>query len=387
MFSFAYGYPVTGASEQGDADGTRLFRFKVRAAGAESPSLHAVPPSRWGSVLTRSLNCLHPQARMRFADPFLLRAPLGRRRSLRGLGLRTPVGLLLALDPVLPGGERCAGCPSTADCAGEALGYGSLVRLVREGRSLGVSLYFCLARDPLAYSQELLDLALRYPDCVFLLLSPRAVGEEGFLRDLAEAGNAGLVLSVDGFELETDTLHGSGAYAACRRAIAAARKAGLPFGFASCYYNGNIPSAFSRGFLEGLLEDGALFGLYYPYPGRFPTRQLQPTALQLRDMGLRLQNARERYPISLVDLRQDVSFRCLEAGEGLPMHWLGAGLRNLTLLESLELAALGAQPFGVSRAARRGCPLRTDAQWAKTALGSALAGPQESAFFNLGERS
>jgi hypothetical protein len=290
---------------------------------------------------------------------------------------------------VLPGGERCAGCPAGAACAGEAPGYGSLVRLVREGRSLGVSLYFCLARDPLAWAQELLDLALRFPDCVFLLLSPRAVGEEGFLRDLAEAGNAGLVLSVDGFELETDALHGRGAYADCRRAISAARRAGLPLGFASCYYNGNIPAVFSRGFLEGLLEDGALFGLYYPYPGHRPARRqpLQPTALQLRDLGLRLQSVRERYPISLVDLRQDVSFRCLEAGEGLPMHWLGAGLRNLTLLESLELGALGVQPPAAARASRRGCPLRGDPQWAKDALGSALAGPQESAFFSLGERS
>ena len=389
MFSFFYGYPVTGASEEADAESTRVFRFKVpaKSAEAESRPLRSEPPSRWESVLTRSLNSLHPHARIRFADPFLLRAPLGRRRSLRGLGLRTPVGLMLALDPVLPGGQRCADCLSAAECAGEAPSYGSLSRLVREGHALGVRLFFCLARDPLAYRQELLDLALRRPDCAFLLLSPRALTDEGFLRELAEAGNAGLVLSVDGFELETDALHGSGAYAACSRSMKSAREAGLPFGFAACYYNGNLPSVFSRGFLEGLIESGALFGIYYPYPVRFPARQLHPTALQLRDMGLRIQNARERYPISLVDLRQDVTFRCLDAREGLPMHWVGAGLRHLTLLESLELAALGSSLAPGQCAPRRGCPLRTDAQWPKTALGAALAGPQERAFFSLGERS
>jgi hypothetical protein len=323
---------------------------------------------------------------MRFADSFLLRAPLGRRRSLRGLGLRTPVGLVLALDPVLPGGERCAGCLSAADCAGEGFSYSSLSRLVREAYALGVRLFFCLARDPLVYSHELLDLALRHPDCAFLLLSPRAVTEEGFLRDLAEAGNAGLVLSVDGFELETDALHGNGAYTACNRAMKTARGAGLPFGFAACYYNGNAPSVFSRGFLEGLIEGGALFGLYYPYPGRFG-RSLHPTALQLRNTGMRIQSARERYPISLVDLRQDVNFRCLEGGQGLPMHWVSAGLRHLTLLESLELAALGSSPSSGQRAHRRGCPLRAEVQWAKSALGVALACPQERAFFNFGESS
>jgi hypothetical protein len=390
MFSFAYGYPVTGAdAEEADADSTRVFRFKVpvKAPAARPRALRSEPPSRWESVLTRSLNSLHPHARMRFADPFLLRAPLGRRRSLRGLGLRTPVGLMLALDPVLPGGQRCADCPSAAECAGDAFSYSSLNRLVKEGHALGVRLFFCLARDPLVYRQEILDLALRYADCAFLLLSPRAVSEEGFLRDLAEAGNAGLVLSIDGFELETDALHGSGAYAACNRAMKSARETGLPFGFAACYYNGNSPSVFSRGFLEGLIEGGALFGLYYPCPGRFPVRQLHPTALQLRNTGLRIQSARERYPISLVDLRQDVTFRCLEAREGLPMHWVGAGLRHLTLLESLELAALGPRLAPGQPARRRGCPLRKDPQWAKTALGASLADPQGRAFFSFGERS
>jgi hypothetical protein len=378
MFHFAYGYPVTGILEEADAD-------SPLALEAESRPLSAEPPSRWESVLTRSLNRLHPHARIRFADPFLLRSPLGRRRSLRGLGLRVPVGLVLALDPVLPGGERCADCPAAGECAGEGFSYGSLTRLVREGRALGVRLFFCLASDPLAYRQELLDLTLRYTDCAFLLLSPRAVTEEGFLRDLAGAGNAGLVLSLDGFELDTDALHGSGAYAACRRAMKIAREAGLPFGFAACYYNGNAPSVFSRGFLEALIEDGALFGLYYPYPGRFPDRQRNPTALQLRGTGLRIQGARERYPISLIDVRQDVTFRCLDVREGLPMHWVGAGLRHLTLLESLELAALGPRPD--SGRPQRDCPLRTDAQWPKTALGVALAGPQERAFLSFGERS
>ena len=384
MFSFAYGYPVTGALEEADMDSARILRFRdaAKTPEAESRPLGAEPASRWQSVLTRSLNRLHPHARIRFADPFLLRGPLGRRRSLRGLGLRAPVGLVLALDPVLPGGERCADCPSAGECAGDGFSYGSLTRLVREGRALGVRLFFCLAGDPLAYRQELLDLALRFTDCAFLLMSPRAVTEEGFLRDLAGAGNAGLVLSVDGFELDTDALHGSGAYAACQRAMAIAREAGLPFGFAACYYNGNAPAVFSRGFLEGLIEGGALFGLYYP---GFPVRERPPTAQQLRDTGLRIQGARERYPISLIDVRQDVTFRCLDVREGLPMHWVGAGLRHLTLLESLELAVLGPRPD--SDRPKRDCPLRTDAQWPKGALGVALATPQGRAFLSFGERS
>ena len=388
MNSFAYGYPVTGFSDTEESSSARVFRFKVPARTGDRP-LSIEGLSRWESVLTRSLNALHPHARMRFADPFLLRAPVGgwRGRFLRTQGLRAPAGLVLALDPVLPGGERCLDCPEVTACAGDALSYATMSRVVREGRFLGVRMFFCLARDPLSYRQELLDLALRHQDCAFLLLSPVPVTEEGFLRDLAEAGNAAMVLTVDGFELETDALHGPGAFATFTRAMKASRAAGLPFGFAACCYNGNSPAVFSRGFLEGLLESGALFGLYYPYSERRSGRDRYPTAVQLRDTALRIQNARERYPISLVDLRQDVTFRCLEARDGMPLHWVGPGIRHFTLLESLGLAALGPRGGFGQAARRRSCPLHGDPEWPKTALGLALARPQGRGFFSFEETS
>ena len=359
MISFVYGYPVTGFSGTEESSSARVFRFKAPApAGGRPPNIEGL--SRWESALTRSLNALHPHARMRFADPFLLRAPAGGRRGrfLRAQGLRAPAGLVLALDPVLPGGDGCLACPEAAACAGDSMSYATMSRVVREARFLGVRMFFCLARDPLSYRPELVDLALRHPDCAFLLLSPEAVTEEGFLRDLAEAGNAAVVLGVVGFELETDVLHGPGAYAAFERAMKAARAAGLPFGFAACCYNGNAPAVFSRGFLEGMLEDGALFGMYYTCPERRSGRDRQPTAVQLRDTAVRIRSARERYPISLIDLRQDVTFRCAEAREGMPLHWVDSSIRHLTLLESLELAALGSRCGCDDAAHRRSCVLR-----------------------------
>jgi hypothetical protein len=78
-----------------------------------------------------------------------------------------------------------------------------------------------------------------------------------------------------------------------------------------------------------------------------------------------------------------VTFRCLDVREGLPCT-VGAAAPP-ALLESLELAALGPRPD--SAGPQPDCPLRTDAQWPKGALGVALAGPQERAFLSFGERS
>jgi len=380
MTRLAHGYPVTGCVEEEEAEtgSARFFRFKAP---------RAEDSSRWQGVLVRDLNSLHPQARMRFADPFLLRAPIpghaGIRRRLRAQGLRLPAGIVLPLDPVLPAGARCAGCASEHRCAGQALSYGRLHRIVAQGRALGVRLFLCLARELPRFREELVDLALRYPDCAFLLLSPEAPTEEGFLQELAEAGNAALVLPVDGFALETDSLRGPGAYDAFTRAMAGARSAGLPFGFAGCYYNGNAPTLFSRGFLEGLIEGGALFGLYYPY-----SLPRASSGVQLRDTALRLQAARERYPVSLLDLRLDVSFGGAGPAENLPVHWAGPELAHLTLLESLEQAALPPRDRALPADPKdRSCPLRTDPQWAKDALARALAQPYRRSALSRGETS
>jgi hypothetical protein len=174
MISFVYGYPVTGFSGSEGSGSARVFRFKMPAsAGGRGGGIEGL--SRWESVLTRNLNSLHPHARMRFVDPFLLRSPVGGRqgRFLNALGLRAPAGLVLALDPVLPAGERCLECPEAGVCAGDAMSYDTVSRVVREAHLLGVRMFFFLARSLLTFKSEILDLALRHRGCAFLLLAMR----------------------------------------------------------------------------------------------------------------------------------------------------------------------------------------------------------------------
>jgi hypothetical protein len=335
-------------------------------------------------ILSRSINALHPSARLRFAAPFLLASPrrLGRqgRRRMQEQGLPAPDGVLLSLDPVLVAEERCGGCFAVAKCCGTSMAYDELSRVVFEGRLAGVHLYFLLTRYPLSYHEEILDLGLRYPDCAFVLAGPSAILEGDFLQDLASAGNIALTLNVDGYALETDSLRGAGSYARFRKARDAARQAGAPFGFASCCYNGNLPSVLSSGFLDQLTEDGALFGAYYPYlaPRSSGIGPLHLDRKQLADMTEKVRELRAGSPLTLIDVQRDVSFVGKDARGGLLLHRVNSAIRHLTLLESLERAALGPATclYPGDPESRGDCPLLHEQDWQKRLLYETLAADQ-----------
>ena len=271
------------------------------------------------------------------------------------------------------------------------MSYEELNRAVGEALWAGIHLCFLFTRYPLSYRQEILDLALRYPDCAFILLGPTAISDSDFLQDLAEAGNAAVTLNVDGQALETDSLRGLGSYERFRRALEAARGAGAPFGFAACCYNGNLPSVLSPGFLETLTADGALFGLYYPYLAlrisgagslRLGREQLERLSAQIRE-------SRKRSPIALIDVYQDVSFIGQGARGSLFLQRLDSSIRHMTLLESLERDAAGlpARLYPGDPEHLGACPLLHERGWPKRLLCNALAADQRREPLSFGESS
>jgi hypothetical protein len=260
------------------------------------------------------------------------------------------------------------------------MAYDELNRVVFEGRSAGVHLYFLLTRYPLSYHEEILDLGLRYQDCAFVLLGPTAIVEGDFLQDLAAAGNIAVTLNVDGYALETDSLRGAGAYARFRRSREAVRQAGAPFGFAACCYNGNLPSVLSRGFLDQLMADGALFGAYYPYLAARTSGigSLRLGREQLAGMAEKVRELRVGCPLPLIDVQREVSFVGKGSRGGLLLHRVNSAIRYLTVVESLERAALGPTSclYPGDQESRGDCPLLHEENWQKRLLYETLAADQ-----------
>ena len=149
----------------------------------------------------------------------------------------------------------------------------------------------------------------------------------------------------------------------------------MPFGFSACYHAENAAELTSPEFLGNLLEAGCLFGWYFP----FAPLDHDPQSVEARrglehtkePIGNRLRSLRELSPISLVDIGEDAQFTHdgstagadTQPAEGedapLLLHYMNSSARQLTLLESVEVAAASSR--GISAVPERllpYCPLR-----------------------------
>jgi len=86
-------------------------------------------------------------------------------------------------------------------------------RIIREGEELGTYLYTILGGEPFVYP-HLFEVAKNHPDVVFhtftngtLLTNPKMI------EQLKEVGNIVPVISIEGWEKETDQRRGPGMFA------------------------------------------------------------------------------------------------------------------------------------------------------------------------------
>ncbi|MBW1992365.1 MAG: radical SAM protein [Deltaproteobacteria bacterium] len=119
-----------------------------------------------------------------------------------------------------------------------------------------------------------------------------------------------LILSVEGFQKETDARRGPGTFARVMAAMDLLRQARIPFGYSVTVTRANEPVIASPEFLDFMIARGALMGwmfLCMPVGGN-PDPNLLPTPEQRVHMLEFVQWAREHRPIFLVDFWNDAPY-------------------------------------------------------------------------------
>ena len=204
-----------------------------------------------GSLLAQAVRRLHPSARARFAAALLDGLPFhpGSVLPRQEEALLPPAMVLMGLDPLLPEAGPWLVDPACAPCVAESMRYVDMDRIISSARFLGTRSFLYLSRDPLGYAQEITDLALKYADCLFVLLSSLRVPDEGFAADLAVAGNVGVVVRLSA----RDPDRGAPALDPAARAVLESLRAeGVPVGFSV---------------LLGLEEKATVFSVFPTRPG------------------------------------------------------------------------------------------------------------------------
>lgn len=145
------------------------------------------------------------------------------------------------------------------------LSYEELDKIITQGKELGIYMYIFSGGEPLIRKKDIVRLCEKHDDCAFLSFTNGTLVDEEFAKDLQRIGNFSLAFSVEGFKNETDFRRGEGSFDAVMKAMDILKKAGIIFGFSTCYHRYNTEAVASKEYIDLMIEKGCRFGWYFTY--------------------------------------------------------------------------------------------------------------------------
>ncbi|UCC59862.1 MAG: radical SAM protein, partial [Dehalococcoidia bacterium] len=135
---------------------------------------------------------------------------------------------------------------------------------------------------------------------------------------LVDLGNVAPMISIEGFEEQTDACRGKGAFERAMKAMDSLRKAGCLFGFSVKVDRHNTDYVTSDEFMDLMIEKGAIYGWYFLYMpiGRDPRISLMPTPEQRNQVRMAINHFRRTKPVLMVDFWSDgaLTAGCINGG-------------------------------------------------------------------------
>lgn len=231
-------------------------------------------------------------------------------------GVRVPPLMILSVTERC--NLRCAGCYSQ-NLRREPepeMSHARLQAIVAEASGLGISIILLAGGEPLM-KPGLLDMTAKCRDTIFPLLTNGYLLDDATIARLKEQRHVIPMLSIEGFETETDLRRGAGTYAHVCRAMERLHAAGIFFGVSVTVTRLNFDTVTGDAFVQKLLSRGCKAFFYVEYsPVRPGTEMLVPTHEQ-RDM-LNVESFRSKFPAVFLAFPGDEKKfgGCLSAGRG-----------------------------------------------------------------------
>lgn len=290
------------------------------------------------------------------------------------LGCNIPWTLLI--DPTSACNLKCTGCWAAEYGGNLQLSYEELNNVIRQAKDLGIRFFPYSGGEPLVRRADLLRLCEVHEDCQFAAFTNGTLIDEAFAEDLLRVKNFVPIISVEGFEEETDLRRGRGTFEKVERAMALLRKKKLPFGASCCYTWANVEVIGSEAYFDQLIAWGAKFCWFFTYMpvGKKAVPELMVTAAQRKYMYEQVRRFRRTKPLFTLDFWNDGEYAggCLAGGRRYLhvnangdlepcafIHYSDSNLREKTLPEALRsplfMAYRRGQPFHENHL--RPCPL------------------------------
>lgn len=176
---------------------------------------------------------------------------------------------------------KCVGCYAGEYTRKDDLPLEVIDSIITQGKELGTYLYTILGGEPFI-RDDLFEIYKKHKGCAFQVFTNGTLIDEEVVKKIKDCANVMPVLSVEGFEKETDERRGEGVYKKLMNAMDLLRENKIPFGFSVTYTRLNAETVTDEKFLDMLINKGAIFGWYFLYMpvGREPSTELMATPEQ-----------------------------------------------------------------------------------------------------------
>ena len=118
----------------------------------------------------------------------------------------------ILLDPTSACNLKCTGCWAAEYGHQLQLDFNTIDRIITQGKELGIYFYIYTGGEPLVRKKDLMDLCRKHNDCIFLAFTNSTLIDEKFADEMLEVKNFIPAISVEGFQVATDSRRGNGVF-------------------------------------------------------------------------------------------------------------------------------------------------------------------------------
>ncbi len=170
---------------------------------------------------------------------------------------------VLILSPTLNCNLRCKGCYTLGYGIKHELPYELVDRILKECEELGIYIVTVLGGEPLVYP-HLFRMIEEHPNLLFQVYTNGTLMNKEVARRFRE-NNVIVVISIEGYENETDAWRGKGVYRKIMDAFDMLAEERVIIGSSATVTSQNIAVVASEDFIDMMISKGSLLQMYFLY--------------------------------------------------------------------------------------------------------------------------
>lgn len=221
----------------------------------------------------------------------------------------THIPFVILISPSMRCNLRCTGCYAANYSKKDDIPIEEVDRIVEEAKALGVYFFIILGGEPF-FVKDMLKIYKKHNDCIFVPFTNGTLFDKELVDKIASLGNVVPMLSLEGFEKETDARRGKGIFKKVMDSMDLLRERGILFGVSSATSRINMDVVSSDEFVDLLIKKGAKISWYFLFMpvGDKPDVNLMLTPEQRVELGKRIRRIRSEKPYFAIDFFNDAPF-------------------------------------------------------------------------------